>query len=114
LERGHVLSRRTLGVHCKPNRPNKYTRDARRYVLRDLQALLVCKLLDFDVVGLDLGLEHRAVRVCILRLHRGYRLRVAARTTHQRDAEHRDYQLVTHEIVPLQGYREIRLCSTVY
>ena len=79
LEGRYVFARRTLEVHREPKRPNDYSRNARRHVLRDLEALFVRKLFDFDVVGLDLGRDHRAVRVRILRLHRGYRLRVATR-----------------------------------
>ena len=53
-----------------------------RNVLRNLKALLICKLFDFDVVGLDLGLDHCAIRIRVLRLYRSDRLRVATRAAH--------------------------------
>jgi hypothetical protein len=109
LERCYVFARRALRIHCEPNRPNKHTRDARCDILRDFQALLICKFFDFDVVGLDLGLDHCAIGIRVLRLHRSDRLRVTTRTAHQRDAKHRDQRSNTHGFLPhrTQAYREL-------
>jgi hypothetical protein len=103
LESRDVFARRALEVHRKPDGPDDYSRDAGGDVLGNLEALFICKLFDFDVVGLDLSLDHCAVRVSILRLHRGDRLRVAARAADKRDAKHRDTKHATHSNPPLPG-----------
>jgi hypothetical protein len=91
LERGHVLAGSALEVHPEPDRPQHQADDPRRDVLRNLDALLVCKLLDFYVVRLNFRGELRAARGLILRLHGCDWLRVATRAAHQRDAKHRDH-----------------------
>jgi hypothetical protein len=101
LERYNVFTRRTLEVHCKPNRPNHQPCDPGCDVLRNLETLFVRKLFDLDIIGLDLSLDHCAICVGILRLNRCDRLRISARAANEHDAKHRDAKYPTHNNPPL-------------
>ena len=77
LEVRGVLPRGAFEIHPEPYWPNDEADDAGRDVLRNLHALFVGKLLGLLVVSVDLGPDHRAVRINVLLLDRRNRLEVA-------------------------------------
>jgi hypothetical protein len=78
LKSGSVFCGTPFKVHSKPDWPNNDADYARAHILRGFPALLVCQLLGFDIVGLNLGIYHCAVGIGVLRLDGSDRLRIAA------------------------------------
>src|SRR5262245_45026656 len=68
FERIHFGTGGALRVHRKPDRPNH---DPDHAVLRDLGVVLLGELFGLQVIGLDLGADHGAVALRVLRLHNG-------------------------------------------
>jgi hypothetical protein len=80
FERSGVLSSRIFEIHPEPNWPNHEPHDTGGHVLGYLPTLFIGQLRDFRVIGVDLGSDHPAIRVSILRLHGGYGLRITPST----------------------------------
>ena len=71
FERVHFGSGRALGIHCEPDRPDHDADHASRHILRDLGVILLGEFFGLHVIGFDLGADHGAVAVGVLRLHDG-------------------------------------------
>jgi hypothetical protein len=83
FERIHFGTGGALRVHCKPDRPNHHPDHAGRDVLRDLGVVLLGELFGLQVIRLDLGADHGAVALRVLRLHNGDRMRVTSGAVRQ-------------------------------
>lgn len=93
FERIHFGSGRTLRIHREPDRPDDDAHHAGGDVLRDLGVILVGEPFGLDVVRLDLGADHGAIALRVLRLHDGHRMRVAPRASRQGKGQCSDAEL---------------------
>jgi hypothetical protein len=96
FERIHLGAGRAFGVHRKPDRPNHHPDHpdhAGSDVLRDLGVIFVGELFGLDIVGLDLGADHGAVALRVLRLHHRNRMRITPRAGRQHQSQRHHAQV---------------------
>ena len=113
FERIHFGTGGALRVHRKPDRPNNDPDHAGRDVLRDLGVVLLGELFGLQVIGLDLGADHGAVALRVLRLHNGDRMRVTSGAVRQTKAAEKAKGSITalRTPVPKSPLLTGRLCS---
>jgi hypothetical protein len=70
-----------LRVHREPHRPDHHADNASRDILRDFHAVFFGEFLSLHIVGVDLGADHCAVAVLILRLHNRDGVQIATSTS---------------------------------
>jgi hypothetical protein len=81
LERCDLSVRSALCVHREEHGPDQNAHDAGRDVLSCFQSSLSRQVLNLQIIRFDLGCDHRAIAVRVVRLNDCDRLGITARTS---------------------------------